>query len=238
MAYLLSEFLAMVKISEKVFKPTGTTKLLALSAEEFIIHSPISTVLDLGCGNGIIGLYLKNRFPNLSIQGSDLSIEAVKLAELNSKNLKLDVSFFVSDLFKSINQTLKFDLIINDVSGIAKSLADKSSWFVNVPTDSGENGIALTEAVITDSINFLNPNGTLILPIISLSESKKLLDLAKKYFKNINELSSESWPMTSPSKEFIEVANNLKADGKIDFEEKFGKMIITTKIFSFDNRKG
>jgi hypothetical protein len=96
----------------------------------------------------------------------------------------------------------------------------------------------LTEAVIVDSINFLNPNGTLLLPMISLSESKKLLDLAKNYFKNINELSSESWPMTSPSKEFIEVANNLKADGKIDFEEKFGKMIITTRIFSFDNRKG
>ena len=77
----------------------------------------------------------------------------------------------------------KFDFIINDVSGISSIVAKKSKWFKNVPALTGVDGTRLTITVIKNSIKFLNKNGCLYLPLISLSNEKKIIDVAKKYFK-------------------------------------------------------
>jgi release factor glutamine methyltransferase len=60
--------------------------------------APGASVLDLGTGSGAVALALKHERPDLTVRGSDVSPEAVAVAEGNATRLGLDVSFTVGDL--------------------------------------------------------------------------------------------------------------------------------------------
>lgn len=231
------EFLSLLEDKIGVFKPTGTSQLLAHAVEDYIESSYSLKVLDLGCGNGVIALYLKSRFQNIDIFASDISEKAVAIGKKNAKKLNLSVTFFQSNLFNALSPEDKYDLIINDVSGISVSLAKLSDWFIDVPCDSGQSGISLTRKVLQQSKKFLNKDGVLILPVISLSDTTELMLEAKKHFNNIQELAHQEWPLVSPNSEFISTAKDLKERGKINYEERYGKFIFTTKVIALSGQR-
>lgn len=53
---------------------------------------------DICCGTGCIGIALKKRFPNLTVVLSDISPEALQLAQENAKRNNVDVAFLKGDL--------------------------------------------------------------------------------------------------------------------------------------------
>lgn len=60
-------------------------------------------VADLGCGNGILALFLAKRNPGSAIFGFDESFMAVESAKLNAKNYNLsNVSFKVDNMLNSV----------------------------------------------------------------------------------------------------------------------------------------
>lgn len=70
-------------------------------------------VLDLGCGNGVVGIALLRRFPKLKLVMSDVNERAVETAKKNAepylaKGCTVDVR--ESDLFKNIDE--HFDAIL------------------------------------------------------------------------------------------------------------------------------
>ena len=72
-----------IKLSNKVFKPTGTSKMLFESAVKQI--KKVSKILDLGCGSGYVGLSIaKNTKVKNKYYFSDISIESAKLTKINS----------------------------------------------------------------------------------------------------------------------------------------------------------
>ena len=76
---------------------------------------------------------------------------------------------------------MKFDYIINDVSGISNKIAKKSLWFKNiVPCDTGLDGTKLSSAIIKESKKYLKKGGIIQIPLISLSNISKTIALAKK----------------------------------------------------------
>ena len=88
----------------------------------------------------------------------------------------------------------KFDLIINDVSGISEVIAKKSIWFKNVPCKTGFLMEPIwTLKIIKSSSSYLNKKGGIIFPIISLSDSKKILKTVKKQFRYIKTISNNYW---------------------------------------------
>ena len=74
----------------------------------------------------------------------------------------------------------KFNYIINDISGISSIIAKKSKWFRYVPSSSGIDGTKLTIKIIKDCSKYLDKNGKIYLPLISLSNTKKILNFDKK----------------------------------------------------------
>ncbi len=71
---------------------------------ELAMERDFSTVLDLYCGSGVIGLSLAKHFPNAYFYGIEINSESVKDARLNAKQNDLsNIEFFCGDAaeFKS-----------------------------------------------------------------------------------------------------------------------------------------
>ena len=116
--------------------------------------------LDLGCGLGIISIYLSKVFPSANFVLSDVTDIAVKLS---GENLNINgcnaFKVIKSDLFENISE--KFDFIIT-----------------NPPIRAGKK---LLLSLLDHSVNFLNAGGKLVL-VIRKSHGEESI---KKYMENI-----------------------------------------------------
>lgn len=70
-------------------------------------------LLDIGTGTGIIAITLKQRFPNLQVTATDISEEALSIAQQNAKDKQVTIDFQLGDLFDPVIGQ-QFDLIISN----------------------------------------------------------------------------------------------------------------------------
>ena len=68
-------------------------------------------VLDFGCGYGPISIIVKDN-TNANVDGVDINIRSLKLAEKNAIENRVDVKFFESDIYSNVNK--KYDFIITN----------------------------------------------------------------------------------------------------------------------------
>lgn len=85
----------------------GTALLLSTFS-----HSIKGHVLDVGCGAGIIGSYLKYHNPNIALTMTDIHALAIFSAQRTLKENALDGEVLASDIFSQIKG--RFDLIISN----------------------------------------------------------------------------------------------------------------------------
>ena len=148
---------------------------------------------------------------------------------MNFKYHKLNGLVKIGSLFNPW-ENLKFDYILNDVSGVSDVIAKKSKWFKKIPSNSGSDGTKLTLIVIKTSSKYLKSKGKLYLPIISLSNEKKIINYSKKYFKKIKIVSSNDWFLPIELEKYKRLLFKLKKKQNINFDYKFGKFVFYTKI--------
>lgn len=68
-------------------------------------------VLDLGCGYGPIGIYLKKNY-DANVDMIDINLRSLKLARKNAELNKVNVNIFESDTYNNV--TKKYDYIITN----------------------------------------------------------------------------------------------------------------------------
>mgnify|MGYP000135298536 CR=1 FL=1 len=71
------------------------------------------SVLDLGCGYGAIGLFIKALFRDQTVCLSDINERAVEYAMLNASNNSLSIKAVKSDLFSAFDGILFDDIVTN-----------------------------------------------------------------------------------------------------------------------------
>ena len=87
----------------------GTHTLLKALSEE-----PVSgSVLDLGCGYGVIGTVLKKNFPDITLTAVDVNPRAAELAEENAVKNGAPFEVLVSDGFEEIRERV-FDVVVTN----------------------------------------------------------------------------------------------------------------------------
>jgi len=209
------------------FTPNLTSDLIFSSSRNFISEG--IDVLDLGCGSGAVGLALLNQLKNFNLTLSDLSNDALKDASYNAKKINANVTVIQSDIFENIN--CKYDLIINDISGISESVAKISEWFLNAPCNSGIDGLDLFEKVFEGSLNALKDNGVMIFPILSLSNTERAINIVNKFYTSYTSLVKKEWFLPDSILENnYDLLQNLKDDGHISYQSKFGKIVVYTEV--------
>jgi cyclopropane fatty-acyl-phospholipid synthase-like methyltransferase len=186
-----------------VFRPTATTRTLARSASRILAKS--GSILDLGCGSGIIGLSLAlEEGADRALAMSDVSPDATALALENTRVLGMSVDVRTGSLFSPWVGEV-FDSIVSDVSGVAPELGERFGWFDGVPNESGTDGTTLAVQVIRQANKYLAYDGTLVFPIISLSAEKRILDEAMDAFESVTLVEEVRLPLGMPVAELEEI---------------------------------
>jgi release factor glutamine methyltransferase len=126
------------------------------------------TVVDMGCGSGVLGLSLAAARPDWDLMLVDVSPDALALAQENGTALGLtNTSFFESDLFNAIGSG--FDGIVANLPYVPES--DRATLTREVMHDpalalfSGTDGLDLIRRFIPESFHRLKPGGWLVLEI-------------------------------------------------------------------------
>lgn len=147
-----------------------------------------SSVLDMGCGSGVLGLTLAAEWPASSVTLADVSPEALELARENATALGLSNTGFVcSDLFSAL--TGPFDLIVANLPYVAETerpgLARELSHEPALALYGGPDGLDLLRRFIPDCFGRLVPGGLLALEIGHDQASQVLALLQQSGFTGI-----------------------------------------------------
>ena len=214
-----------------VFTPNATSQLIV---EETVKHIKKKIdILDLGCGNGYIGLsiYKKKKNKIKSFSFSDLSKKATNRCKINAKKRGLKIIIKNGSMFKPwINQ--KFDLIVESVSAISEPVANWSPWYnKHITCKAGEDGTELVNEILKEGKKFLKKGGKIIFPIVSLSKKDKIISKAKKNYRTVKLLSSKDWPLPKVMYKYEKQLENLKKRKLIDYKKRFGIILYTSYIF-------
>jgi release factor glutamine methyltransferase len=100
--------------------PRPETELLIDKAKEIIHKEKITKIAEIGTGSGIIAVMLAYLFPHLEIVATDISKDALKIAQVNAKNKAVSdrIHFIHTSYLEGINQN--FDMIISNPPYIAE----------------------------------------------------------------------------------------------------------------------
>jgi len=226
----------------KCFNPNLTTQLLLRAVIELTegFGKNFKSVLELGCGAGAISIYLAKYgyFKNVShLSLSDISQEAVSIAQKNFiKNV--GSQYHIKPKFKSgkgldpwTGNT--FDLIIDDISAVSDEVARLSDWFDFAPCEAGIDGMKNTINIIDSGKDFLKTGGTLVFPVLSLSNVKMLDEYLSAAGYKITTLQKQKWPLPfSMIEKYKSRLLELRNNGYIHFDEKFGQFIAETSCYA------
>ena len=145
-------------------------------------------VLDLCTGSGAIGISIKKYITDLEVYASDISKEALKIAELNAKNNDVQIHVINSDMLENIK--IKFDIIVSNPPYIeTKELEKLPKDVQNEPQlalDGGEDGLKYYKIIRDEGYKFLKDNGAILLEI-GYNQNRSVPDLFRnnENYKNI-----------------------------------------------------
>ena len=163
-------------VDERVLIPRQDTETLV----ELVLRErpdPSQSVLDLCTGSGCIALSLARLGGYRRVWASDLSEEALKVAEENAKGLlkdpaesKADFRLLKSDLFEGIPKEERFDILTSNppyiptevIEGLEPEVRDHEP---RMALDGDEDGLKFYRILAGEAGGFLNPGGAIYLEI-------------------------------------------------------------------------
>ena len=170
--------------------PRPETELLIYKILDIFKNKRIN-ILDIGTGSGCILLSILKELNYSRGTGIDISLKAVEMAKINSKNLNLSrrVKFKVFDLKKY--NIGKYDLIVSNPPYIpSKDIKNLGKEIINFEPlnalDGGSDGLDLIKKVIYKSNKLLKSNGMLALEI-GFGQYRKISDILR--YNNFKEYS-------------------------------------------------
>lgn len=127
-------------------------------------------ILDLCCGSGCIGLAIAAFIDDAEVLMSDISEDALTVAEINIERLGLyhKARAVQSDLFDGLEGE-QFDLIVSNPPYVdAEDLADMPQEYHHEPEiglGSGNDGLDITRQILETASHYLTEQGVLIVEV-------------------------------------------------------------------------
>lgn len=129
-------------------------------------------VVDVGTGTGAIILSLAKEFPGPAYLGTDISGEAIRLAEENAAKCSLSgaVKFVVMDGLDDFDEPQCVDVIVSNPpyikTAVCATLDPRVKDFEpRIALDGGEAGLDFYDRYLADAMNLLKPGGAVFFEI-------------------------------------------------------------------------
>ncbi len=160
-----------IKVDERVLIPRPETEEMAMMAVQAVEEEGAS-VLDLCTGSGAIAIAvckeLEKAEKKAKITATDISEEALALAQENAEANEADILFVQSDLFSRIRG--KFDVIITNPPYIPTAEIDTLQREVRdfeprLALDGGADGMDIYRRIAAEALEYLNKGGVLIMEV-------------------------------------------------------------------------
>lgn len=181
-----------LEVNNSVLIPRPDTEIIVEEALNICrkIDSSEIKILDMGTGSGAIAIALASEIIAAKIVATDISPEALNMAQKNAAalGLKEKIDFRQGNLFKPVDGF--FDIIVSNPPYIAAEEYEKLPAGVKnyEPQDAllaGKSGLEFYEKLIYQAGAFLKKNGWLLLEIGAKQEAgvRKLMEAAGFYDK-------------------------------------------------------
>jgi release factor glutamine methyltransferase len=163
-------------VNEHVLIPRPETEHLA---EEAIAHlraqheanggfKRVLTVFEAGVGSGALSCTIAAEVPNVSVEGSDVSPEALAVAQLNAKRLNVHArcKFVIADAAQR-HAEKRYDVIVANLPYIPSAdvplKPDPVAYEPRVALDGGADGLDAYRRLLADVPSMLRAGGLLLL---------------------------------------------------------------------------
>ena len=157
-------------VDERVLVPRSPIAELILDGfRDWLEPESVTDVLDLCTGSGCIGIACTYAFPNARIVASDLSRDALEVAEINVGRHQLTelVTLRESDVFSAIDN--KFDLIVSNPPYVdaadMSALHDEFKHEPEMGLAAGDDGLDIVDTILAQASNFLTDRGILVVEV-------------------------------------------------------------------------
>jgi len=175
-------------INPGVLIPRPETELLVEQALNWLRSNPQRRkAADIGTGSGCIAVTLANQISDLEVVATEISEDALQIAEQNARNHRVDqrIRFLPVDLLPPLETWgVKRDLICANLPYIPTATLHTLKVFEREPSlalDGGADGLNSIRKLLSEVPQYLQPGGLLLLEIDS-SQGGAALTLAQKAF--------------------------------------------------------
>ncbi len=157
-------------VNEFVLDPRPETEGIIEESTKLIKNKHYSIkILDIGTGSGALAISLAREFINAKIMAIDISEEAIKVANANINNKKLNNQIKLKHTtIDNINE--KFDLIVSNPPYLTKKELENTPYEIKnyeplIALDGGEDGLYFYRDFSKKINNIMNVNSYLIFEI-------------------------------------------------------------------------
>lgn len=182
-------------VDENVLIPQPDTEILveeAIKTIDEIRPKKNIKVLDLCTGSGAIAIaikkYAEDAKKQIEVYASDISEEAIKIAEKNAKRNDVHINFILSDMFQKM-QEKDFNIILSNPPYIEtqtiSSLSKEVQYEPHMALDGGEDGLEFYRVIAENAHEYLNENGSVLLEI-GYNQKKKVMQIFEENKKYSN----------------------------------------------------
>ena len=153
-------------VTPAVLIPRFDTEVLVEEAIKYIDAD--SVVLDMCTGSGCIAVSIA-ALSKAKVVGADISLEALEIAKENANLNKIsDISFIQSDMFQNVTGT--YDVIISNppyipTNDVLELMPEVKEYEPVIALDGREDGLHFYRILAEQAVNYLNPDGLLIMEI-------------------------------------------------------------------------
>lgn len=173
LAYLIGEawFAGLRFVSDaRALVPRSSIAELIVDEFQPWLAQPPQRILDVCTGSACIAIACAHYFPQAHVDASDLSVDALALAQENVTlhGLQSRVQLHQSDLFDSLPPQ-RYELIVSNPPYVGdaemQGLPDEYRHEPALGLRANDNGLALVQRILESAADFLAPTGLLVVEV-------------------------------------------------------------------------
>lgn len=175
-------------VDKNVLIPQPDTEILVEHVIEYCNKINYSLkILDLCTGSGAIAISLAKYIKNANIYATDISENAIEIANKNAKINKVEINFIKSDMFENIEEK-DFDIIVSNPPYIKTSVISTLSNEVknepHIALDGGKDGLKFYNIICEKAEKYMNRNGIIFLEI-GYDQKENIMNIFKKKYREV-----------------------------------------------------